>query len=176
MAYSWTTPTSWTTTALVTNTALNTYARDNIGYLAQELPQRATMWHADSSAVTGSGIFTTANNSQRYNTISRQSAAASGDVFQQSCELASGTYTLSVLGYTFITGGMVDWSIDGTAVVTGQDWYSNPAAYNVTQTVTGIVIPTGKRVTIQATVNNKYVSSSGYHLLLTKFWMAPSAD
>jgi hypothetical protein len=172
----WTTPRDWVANELIDETLLNAHIRDNVQYLYDELPIRATLWHDESVVTAGNALTTAILATQPHNYVATQSAAADADSFTQSCVLGEGTYTLYILGETRTAGGKVDWTLDGASIATGQDWYSASNTPNVIKSIASIVIATGGRHILQGTINGKNASSSGYTLRLTKFWFVPSAD
>lgn len=89
--------------------------------------------------------------------------AANGDTYTyQVPPLAAGTYTVYFCGAKASGGGKVDWTLDGTSVVTGQDWYGS-AAPDYVYTVTGVSVSSGAH-TLLGTINGKNASSSDYVL------------
>lgn len=73
--------------------------------------------------------------------------ANNGDYYTVGICLAPGTYTVTVIGVTFTTGGQVDWYLDDVLQTSAQDWHSGSTTYCVVKTFT-LTVP-----------------SSGYHLL-----------
>lgn len=89
--------------------------------------------------------------------------ANNGDTYTyQVPPLAAGTYAVYFCGAKAKGGGKVDWTLDGTSVVTGQDWYAGSAA-DYTYTVTGVAVSSGAH-TLLGTINGKNASSSDYVL------------
>ena len=173
----WTDPRDWTDEELVTAALLNTHLRDNVKYLYENLPLRALMWHMNSLVTTGNALARTLDTSQMFGFFYRQDSSADGDIFTQSFVLAPGTYTFKVLGKKTTASGKVDWTLDGTPIVTGQDWYG-AGVFNAVLSVASVQIgdTDGGRHVLQATVNGKNGSSSGYDLNLTAMWFEPEAD
>lgn len=133
-------------------------------------PIAATLWHDDATIITGAALTITQDSAQRYAFWAYQNAPANGDTFEYSFLLAAGTYTLRVLGMTANSRGMIDWKIDGTTVVSGQDWYNGSLTYNVVKTASVTVATDGVH-TLRGIVNGKNASSSAYQMLLTKIWI-----
>lgn len=142
----------------------------------QILPTRAEMWHKDSIVTTGNAIVNNFNTSQMYSSFSAQTAAQNGDTFTQSFMLAAGTYTLVFFGITSTDRGKIDWYIDDVKVVSLQDWYATPAAFNITKTVTSISVVGNGRHVLKGVVNGKNGSSSAYIMVLTRIDVIPASD
>lgn len=139
---------------------------------AQVFPTHATLWHDESIAVVGNAILLDFNTSQKYSSLSYQSAAANNDEFTQTFFIGAGTYTFKCLGRTALSHGKIDWSIDSgaTIITTGQDWYSASTTYNVVKSVANVVITTSGLHTLKGKINGKNASSSDYLMMLTKMW------
>lgn len=114
------------------------------------------------------------NTSQALNMWTYQTSPANGDSFTFSVYLTKGTYTLAVLGETQNVRPILDWTINGTSITTGQDWYSASAVYNVIKTASLTVPYTGYHV-IKGTVNGKNASSSNYYYAMTQVDIYPAA-
>lgn len=141
------------------------------------LPKRATMWHDAALVTVGNALARTNNASQNYAHYVFQSTAANGDTFTHGCWLKAGTYTMSMLGVTATSAGIIDWYIDTViiAALTGQDWYVASPAFNVIKTGSVTVVGDGYHV-IKGVVNSKNASSSAYNIFLTKYWLAQASD
>ena len=172
----WTEPITWAAGVTVDEDMLNQQVRDNLQYLYDELPIRATLWHQASLVTAGNAITTVIATAQPHNYLAYQNTAADGDSFTNSCVLGEGTYTLYILGQTRTDAGLVDWTLDGASIATGQDWYSGSQIADVTKSIAAISITTGGRHVLQGTINGKNASSTSYALRLTKYWFVPSAD
>ena len=138
-------------------------------------PDRAVLWHQESSVTAGNAIACTADANQLYSIYCSQSAAAQNDAFTNGFFLRAGTYTFSALGLTSSNKGAIDWYIDGTLAVTAQDWYTAGGAFNAVKTATVTVSNSGYH-TLKGIVSTKNGSSSAYNMLLTKMWFVPSID
>lgn len=139
------------------------------------LPRRATMWHDEATITVGNALSPEQNDSPLYNFYALQRTSANGDTFTNSFFLASGTYTLSVLGQTASGNGTIDLYIDDVLVASGFDWYSGSTVWNVKKTATVTVIGDGYHV-FKGVTNGHNGGSSGYEVVLTKYWLKPSAD
>lgn len=147
----------------------------NIASGSADFPKRASMWHDESIVTAGNAITATLSASQRYGVLYYQNAPANGDTFTQSFMMRDGTYTLAVLGVTANDRGKIDWYVDDVLQITGQDWYSSGATYNITKTGSITVVGDGLHV-LKGVVNGKSGSSSNYYISPTKMWIIPSAD
>ena len=134
-------------------------------------PQRATMWQDEAIVISGAAMTAQPNNGQYYNITVNQSSPANGDAFTNSFILAAGTYTFSVLGTTSGIRGKLDWYIDNTLVVSGQDWAGGGGIAVLTASVT--VSGNGRHV-LKGVING--TSTGSYYYQLTKYWLAPATD
>ncbi len=160
-------PTS-TTNALYNNSGTLYFSGTAIG--GGSYPAAASIMLDEGSAVTGTwgALF---SNSQRMTQYEENTGThANGDALQQHFFLASGAYTLSVLGISGANRAKVDWYIDGVSVVTGQDWYSASTTYNVVMTAAVTVTGNGDHI-LKAVVNGKNASSADYYFDVTKAWL-----
>lgn len=137
--------------------------------------KRVTFWHDESIVTAGNAITFTLSTSQQHGVLFYQNAPANADTFTQSFMMRAGTYTLSVIGVTANDRGKIDWYVDGAVQITGQDWYSASATYNVIKSGSITVATDGYHV-LKGVINGKSGSSSSYYFSPTKFWIAPSAD
>ena len=138
-----------------------------------EYPGSAALLSDEFELLAGDVLTYGITASQAYNMVNKHSSVADGDSAARRFYLAAGTYNLSVLGRTFTTSGLVDWYIDGVKVVSLQDWYDNPGAYNVVKTAS-VVVPTSGRHVLKYVVNGKNGASSSYTFLWTKCWFSVS--
>lgn len=175
----WTTPQTYTDDTLIDEDDLNEAigASGDLAYLAENFPKRATLWHEDSTVTSGNGITVAVTADQYYNFRAYQDAAADGDTFTQSVTLAAGTYTMTILGSKGNTRGIIDWTLGGVSIETGQDWYDAAAAtYNDVETVTSISVTNPGTYVLQGTVNGKNASSTDHYVVLTKISFKQSSD
>jgi hypothetical protein len=172
----WTDPATRQTGDLITAAIWNQDVVDNLEYLHANLPERATLWHDESQVEAGNSLTQALDASQRYGTRVHQNPPADNDAFTQSFVLKAGTYTFHVLGITQSNCGKIDWTIDGTAIASGQDWYSSSTTYNVVKSVTGVVISGNGRHVLKGRVNGRNASATDYHIRLTKMWLEPADD
>lgn len=141
-----------------------------------DLPTRAECWHDEATILVGNALTIAVNTSQPYNDYAYQNAAVNGDSFTQSVFLRAGTYIMSILGVTGNNRGKVDWYLDGTLIVSGQDWYTAGTVYNVVVTVANVVVPFDGYHVLKGSINGANVASGGYALYLTKLWWKQTAD
>ena len=141
-----------------------------------QLPKRADCFHDEATIVSGNALAPTVNTSQPYNGFSYQNPANNGDSFSQSFFIRAGTYTIDFLGVVEGNSAILDWYLDGTLIISGQDWYGAGTTYNVDKTATGIVIPNDGYHVLRGAVNGKNGASGGYELRLTKLWLRQVSD
>ena len=173
---SWTAPRDWSSGETVDETIMDTHIKDNLTYLHANMPARATMFHKESLVTVGNGLTTALAPTQYHTSVSYQSAAADGDTFTQSFVMIAGTYSFVCIGQTRTAGGIIDWDLDGTGIVTGQDWYSGVNTANVIKTVAAITVVGNGRHVLTGTVNGQNGSSSDYVIYLTKMYFLPGSD
>lgn len=100
------------------------------------------------------------NPSYKYTTVAN---ANNGDTYTyQVPPLAAGTYSVYFCGQKRAGAGKVDWTLDGTSIVTGQDWYASSEESAVFQ-VDSISITSGAHE-LTGKINGKNASSTDYAL------------
>lgn len=139
-------------------------------YPAIDYPTHATIWFDEFIVSTGS-LTSIIEASQRYNFLVFPSAHTNGLYIETTIYLAAGSYTFSVLGQTEDDACIIDWTIDGGAAVTGQDWYSGAVVRNVVKTGAVTISKSGVH-TLRGTVNGKNASSTDFYFVLTKGWFS----
>lgn len=138
-------------------------------------PDRATLWHDESTVLSGGVITLSITNTQVYNIRYFQTGPANGDSFTQSFILKAGTYDLKVIGETGTDRALIDWYVDNVKVISLQDWYAGAGAANVIKSASVSVVGNGRHV-LKGTVNGKHASSTSYFILLTKMWFVSAVD
>lgn len=141
-----------------------------IGQIAA--PRAATVFsdvmiHSKSQSI----IF---NAGQKFGYYSYQTSPANGDTYEFSAWLNKGACTLSILGATLNSTGILDWTMNGVSIATGQDWYSASTVYTARKTIS-ITIPYTGYHKFVATVNGKNASSSNYYYAITCVDFYPAA-
>lgn len=126
-------------------------------------PGLARVWPHDFVTLTGTWI-TAVVVTQPYNCMVYNSTSDDGDSADAQFFAQAGTYTLYVLGQTETNRGKADWYIDGSLVVSGQDWYAGTPANNVTKSSAGITIASSGMHTLKLVVNGKNASSGDYYI------------
>lgn len=154
----------------VWNGASDHIIKDGGAVVSPTYPTHATMFH-DESKVTAGNAFTFAlSTADKYNFDVYQNAPADHDTFTQTFVLAAGTYSFSVMGIIGTDQGKIDWSVDGGAIVSAQDWYNGSTVRNTVKTVGSITIATDGVHTLQGYTNGKNGSGSNYYKQLQKYW------
>jgi hypothetical protein len=138
-------------------------------------PKRATMWHDESTVLTGNALFVYTHASQ-FAGGAYQTPSADGDSFTNSFFISSGTYNFKVLTSDYSDRGKIDWYIDGVSIATGQDHYTATAQYNQIHTVSNVTISKSGYHVLKGIVNGKNVSSTSYFIAITKMWFVPASD
>lgn len=139
-------------------------------------PTHATMFHDESSVLTGGDLvrFSPASSpylipDHYYNFAAYQNTANEGDSFTQPFVLAAGDYSFGVLGLHNNVNGMVDWYVDDTLIVTAQDWYATGPEANIVKVNTVTISPSGLH-TIKGVLSDTNEFSIAFGLPLTKYW------
>lgn len=140
-----------------------------------DLPVRATLWHDESTVTAGGALAYSIDTLSAYNYRFAQVSPANGDAFTQSFFLRAGSYVLSALGLTGAGGGLLDWYIDGSLVLSGWDYYSASSTWNVIKTGNVTIVGDGYH-TLRGVVNGKNASSSNFAINLQKMWFRQAAD
>ena len=139
-----------------------------------DYPKRATMWHENITIISGSsGIVKLQNGTQMHAIIVYQNPRTDGDAFTQSVFLKAGLYTFQALGRLSTDGGKIDWYIDSTLVISGQDWYASITTYNIIYSDIVPVLFDGYHQ-IKGVVNGKNASSSSYTMIFINYSMVPA--
>lgn len=147
------------------------------------LPKRGSMWWHEMTVITGAARAIVIDASQIMNHYAQQTAA-NGNEATHGVYLDAGTYSISMIGETTTSFGIVDWWLDDTTrhqIVTGVsggvgDWYSAALTRNVLQTTTGIVVSSSGWHRIAAVTNGKNAASSSFGFRLTRAWFFPASD
>lgn len=139
-----------------------------------QFPTRATMWHADSLALTGNAILRQVESTAFYGTRAYQNTAAVNDEFTNSFVSIGGSYTLVVYGARGTNLGIVTWYIDGVSQGT-MDMYNASGSQAIRYTLSVTVVGEGYHV-LRGVVASKHASSSDYFAIITQMAIVPSAD
>jgi len=138
-------------------------------------PTRWTCWADEFLWTVGTGSGSVYVAGYVYTVDGYNVSGGNGDTCTTGALLAAGSYTFSVLGFTAAVAAKVDWYVDGTLIVGGQDWYSAGTVGGVLKTSSVVVALPGWHQ-IKGIVNGKNASSSGYFLQLAKLYFTPAAD
>jgi hypothetical protein len=135
-------------------------------------PKTATMWHDEMGVKWGGAkVQSFPGADQRYKSQTFQSPQANGDSWFNYFWCRAGVYNLHLLGSTSNNRAKLDLAIDDETIVTGQDWYSAGDVANVIHTVSEVEIPDDGQHILQAVVNGRHASSTGWYIVLTKYWL-----
>jgi hypothetical protein len=138
--------------------------------LSSTAPRRAGIFMDE--VIISASLIKTLSLSQRYTLYFFQNPAANGDTWKMPIYISAGSYTVTVLGVADANLGKLDWTLNGTSITTGQDWYAASTTYNVEKTFSLTVPYTGYHL-LTATVNGKNASSTNYYNILTKVSIIP---
>lgn len=122
--------------------------------------------------ITGAAISITITAAQAFNMQSFQNPGANGDILQFTAPLASGSYTLNLLGSKDTNRGTAKIQVRHqdtptfTDIITGLDTYNASALYNQTLTGTFTIATEGLHI-FRIVITGKHASSSGYYYVIT---------
>ena len=140
---------------------------------AQIFPTTADIWGEDITSIDGDTAQQAVATAQFYNTYTRQVPGSSGDIIERTFFLAEGTYNVYILGIEDTDCGIATWSIDGTNILVGDDWYAGATSYNSVTSIVNVVISGNGIHTIRSTITGNNGGSSGYKLKITKITILP---
>ena len=92
----------------------------------------------------------------------QNTSVSDADEINWQAYISAGTYTIYHIGIAATDRPKVDVYIGSTKVISGQDWYNNPAIV-LRVAATGISIPSGP-ATVRLVINGKNAGSAGYSL------------
>lgn len=137
-------------------------------------PRRATLWGDEGTGFISS-VQLTISPTQVYGYYAFNSNAMAGDGITWGLLLEAGTYDLSALGVTSTGLGIVTWQLNGSPVITNQDWYSSTQINNQVKSAQ-ITVPSSGYHTLRALVTSKNNASSNYFYAITKVWLKQASD
>jgi H2-forming N5,N10-methylenetetrahydromethanopterin dehydrogenase-like enzyme len=150
------------------------------GALAQDMGDQGWrtflhIWHINSRVVVGNAIAATIGATLRFNHTAAQTAASATDAFINFIELQAGTYDFSVVGTKDAAMGICDWYLDGTKIVSLQDWYAAAPAVNTAQTTSVVVAKDGVYRLLCKVNGHNVAPATDYILAFTYFRFVPTA-
>ncbi|MGZ3696071.1 MAG: hypothetical protein ACXWQO_18635 [Bdellovibrionota bacterium] len=138
--------------------------------LESSAPVTAAFFTDEVTATAGT-LTTFMDTSQQYNFYRTNGAGgADGDGFQTHIFLKAGNYTLYALGIDFTNRGKIDWYVDGSLAISGQDWYAAGLAYNTIHS-SALTVNTSGDHTLSAVVHGHNGASGGFAYTITKIWI-----
>lgn len=128
------------------------------------MPQDVMVFVPQFKVKTGCGgsIAIGTGTSAPFYLTGNQATPGNGDVAETALLLDAGTYDVTVQGTTDSNRGKIDWKLDGSAFISGQDWYSGGTVEGVIKTGTLTVASAGRHL-LDLVINGKNGSSSGYY-------------
>lgn len=139
-------------------------------------PTRALVFHHESLVTNGNGLTIFISTAHQFASAAYQNASADADSFTHSFMLKGGTYTFVRLGITAPNSGIIDWTLDGTPILSSDDYYSAGLTVNVRKSTGSISVVGNGRHVLTGTVNGKNASSGGYDIPLTYLALLPASD
>lgn len=156
------------------STGLPDFTSGSVAFIA--LPKRASMMHDEATVTTGNALAYSISATSFFNGTVFQSASANGDTFTHSFWLLAGTYTFSALGSKAASAAKIDWSFDGSVLVSGQDWYNATTVIDTVLTASVTITGDGYHV-LKGTINGRNASNvTAFNMFLIKYWLKPSSD
>jgi len=137
--------------------------------------RQVSLWHDEAQVVIGGALSCSRDANQMYNHYCTQVDHADANEIEHLVSLQEGTYTFGALGLKTADSGKIDWYLDNTKIVDGQDWYAGSPTYDQKQIHPGIVVAESGEYSLRGVTNGKNTSSSGYYILLTKYWIQKTA-
>lgn len=133
------------------------------------------LWAYDAEVVAGAVLSAAlTNTSEIHNILVSQNTNASGDKRRSVVYLTRGIYTLKYVYATGSTSGIIDIKLEDDSGVlstlyTGLDQYTAGSTFNVTLTISGVIISSNGNYYISTTVTGKNGSSSAFVVFQTEF-------
>jgi collagen triple helix repeat protein len=127
----------------------------------------ATMWHDESTVITGSAIVPSVDGGSFYSMDVYQTPAAINDTFEQTFCIQAGSYVLYVMGNrTTANRGIVSWYLDG-AFQGVQDWGTADDAH----TILSLNVTTGSGTShiLRGVITGS--STGDWYMDLQKYWI-----
>lgn len=137
---------------------------------------RATIWHDESTVVTGSAIAPQVAVNQYYNMLALQTIPAINDEWTNSVMLEAGTYRVSILMVDGPNSGILTLSLDGTNILTVDSYNAAPTHNQITNSGFTINVTTTGRHVVRGITASKNAASTGYEALITKIWFKRLTD
>jgi len=136
-------------------------------------PTTVVLW-PDANIVLSGGALSRDNvdGSTPFYADTFQTSNANGNSCKQEFVIKAGTYNFFRVGTRGTTRAKVDWYLDGTLIISGEDWYNATTAAAVLST-SGIVISTDGTHELKFVVNGHNASSSAYVVSISKMWFQP---
>lgn len=148
------------------------------GVILEKFPfeKRASLSSDEATIISGNALNIVNQQSQLYEYYAYQNPPAVGDTRSWNIFIENGSYNLICVGVSSNSCGMVDWYLDSTKVISGQDWYIGNAG-TLNTVISGVIaVPTDGQHKLRVNVTGKNTSSSSYVIPLTKIYLLPSSD
>lgn len=155
-----------TGTAISFDSDISVAVTGSIAYVSNILPWQVDVPVAVPSASTGSWAISI-DSTQIYN-FRYLSDGNQNRYLEYLILLSAGTWTMTVITEKGSNRGIATLTFDGGSSLGTIDAYSSGATVNDVMTITGIVVPTTKLITMRLAINSKNGSSSAYHFPLSK--------
>jgi hypothetical protein len=134
----------------------------------QEWPESAALFAMDAKAVSGGTVGMSYQAGQAF-THWASGFQGNGITREWYFPLKAGTYSFEVLGATYNGSPIVDWTLDGAALLTGQDWYSGGGVVANVRKANDVTVPTDGNHTLRLTINGRNAgNTTDYDLLITR--------
>jgi hypothetical protein len=140
--------------------------------LDDDSPTHAGMWHGESEVTVGNAFAFQVDGSFEFACTWYQNAGQDLDCFEQTFMLKEGTYDFIVVGIEEDNRGIIDWTLDGVAIVSGQDWYTAGVPASIRKTDSVSVVGSGRH-TLIGTINGRNGGSGGFYMKLARYFFRP---
>ena len=152
---------------LTSDASGNASWQDVPGAVDSVLPSYIMLDSLQQHLVAGSSLIVGISSSYQNNHAVVNSPGLDHDSWELKFVCAAGTYLLRLVGSTNINAPKLDVFLDGVLLI-NLDWYSNPAVFNVTKSLSTGAIGSGTH-TLTFTVNGKNALSSGFALAMNYY-------
>lgn len=139
---------------------------------SNQLPNNIFIDSVQNHLVAGSSLVIGVSGSYINNHASVMLTPANGDSWDVTFLCAAGTYLLRIIAPTNLNSPKTDVYIDGNLLTTF-DWYSNPAVFNVTKSVSTGALSAGRH-TLKMTVNGRNaLNTTGWQMPINYYLLNP---
>jgi len=158
-------------TVLPAETGWGALVNANWDVLDDDSPTFAGMWFGECSGPAGGFIWD--EHAWEFRFYWYQAIPLDHDTFTFTFMLKKGSYNFNVWGSIADNRGIIDWTLDGVAIETGQDWYDVGVESEDKRTTAAVAVTTSGRHTLVGTINDKNIGSGNYYIKLGRISFSP---